>query len=188
MEFNRCFMQVLKALFVFNHCICDIDPAKSAKWQLHSITAILAVCFTSNVISKSAFHSLSPVIFIHHRIPTTYPQRCRACRQFPTSFSPGQTYVSLECLLALPQPVSQRYIPASVAAPVNNLLIPQTSVSKGDEPTVMHALFWQSQKFVAEVGVLISDQPKSTGKFATHLRHRDLNLILASAKCRSLSS
>ena len=188
MEFNRCFMQGLKALFVFIHCVCDIDPAKSTTWQLHSITTILPSCFTSDVISKSTLHSLSPLIFIHHRIPTTYPQRCRACRQFPTSFSPGQTYVSLECLLALPQPVSQQRIPGSVAAPVNNLLIPQTSVIKGDERTVMHALFWQSHKFVAEVGVLISDQLKSTEKFATHLRHRDLNSILASAKCRSLSS
>lgn len=178
-------MQGLKALFVFIHCLCDIDAAKSTTRPLHSITTILAFCFTSIPISKSIFHSLSQVNFIHHRIPSTYPLRCRI---FPTSFPPGRTCISLECLLALPQPISQRYCSGSVADPVNNLLIPQASVSRGNEPTVMHAPLWQSHKSVAEVGVLISDQPKSTGMFTTHLRHLDLNSILASAKYRSLSS
>ena len=52
----------------------------------------------------------------------------------------------------------------------------------------MHALFWQSHKSVAEVEVLISDQLKSMGTFAIHLRHRDSNSISASAKYRNLSS
>ena len=93
MELNRCFVRGLKALFVLIHCIYDVDPAKSTAWQLHSITTILPSCFTSEVISKLTFHSLSPAIFIHHRISTTYPYNVALAICFQRAFSlAGRTF------------------------------------------------------------------------------------------------